>query len=104
MLLKTVIEDKIIELLKKAIEKMSKTNWRLESAAKFIEFFINDMLDYAVLLNKGKFIKDMKRFRIKESIEEIKSILESKITTKNIKLILEFENFADPEVDEINTD
>ena len=77
---------------------------RLQSAAKFIEFFIHDMLDYGVLLKGGKFIKDIKVFRIKETIEEISDILESKITIKRINLVIEYENFSDIDLDCIKTD
>ena len=64
------------------------------SATMFVEFFVNDMLDYAVLQNsKHGFIKQMVCFDIQKAIQEILCILERKILIKNLTVELEYENF-----------
>ena len=51
----------------------------MTSSAKFIDYFVHDMLDYTVLTNDGKnFIKNITRFDIRAAIEEIYQILEDK--------------------------
>ena len=52
---------------------------KISSATKFVEFFVDDMLDYAVLQNKEQgFMKHLTCFDIREAVEEILCILESK--------------------------
>ena len=60
----------------------------------FVEFFVNDMLDYAVLQNsEAGFIKQIACFDIREGIQEILNILERKIQIKKLTIEQEFENF-----------
>jgi signal transduction histidine kinase len=74
---------------------MDRTNKRLYSAAKFIDFFIHDILDYSLLLNNKKFMKQNKIFDIKEALQEIFEILETKIKTRQVSIRAEFDNFED---------
>ena len=56
-----------------------------------IDFFVHDILDYAVLRGKKQnFSKSIQIFNIKEAIEEVTDILKEKATMKNIDLQLEF--------------
>ena len=44
-------------------------SFKMTSSAKFIDYFVHDMLDYTVLTNdKQNFIKDLQEFNVKESI------------------------------------
>ena len=53
-----------------------------------MDFFVNDMLDYAVLMKTDSgFIKKNENFDIRNAIEEIVSVLGAKINTK--KLLVE---------------
>ena len=59
----------------------------MKSSAKFIDYFVHDMLDYTILTNKSQnFIKDISPFDLEECIQEIHEILEDKLKMKNIKL------------------
>jgi hypothetical protein len=72
---------------------MDKTNKRLYSAAKFIDFFIHDILDYSLLLNNKNLMKQYKIFDIREALQEIFEILETKIKTREVSVRAEFDNF-----------
>ena len=66
----------------------------MNSATRFVEFFVNDMLDYAVLQNaEHGFIKNMTCFDIRAAVEEILSILARKIKIKKLTIEQQFENF-----------
>ena len=57
----------------------------MTSSAKFIDYFVHDMLDYTVLTNdKQNFIKDLQEFNVKEAILQILKILEDKAIIKGI--------------------
>ena len=59
-----------------------------------MDFFMNDMLDYAVLLKTDSgFIKKNENFDIRKAIEEIVSVLGSKIDMKKLLVDKVFENF-----------
>lgn len=66
----------------------------MDSAAKFIDFFIHDILDYTVLFKNEKgFSKNMEVFNIKEAIQEILDIMEDKIKMKQLKVIVNYVGF-----------
>ena len=62
----------IFEKLKLICEGLEINSNKMTSSAKFIDYFIHDVLDYTVLSNESaKFIKIMTKFDIREAIEEI---------------------------------
>jgi hypothetical protein len=59
-----------------------------------MDFFVNDMLDYAVLMKtESGFIKKNENFDIRRAIEEILFVLDGKINMKNLVVEKIFENF-----------
>lgn len=67
---------------------------KLVSAAKFIDFFVHDILDYTVLSKDyHKFIKNMEVFSLKMAIEEIIILVEDKVKMKRIELTTQFIGF-----------
>ena len=63
----------------------------MTSSAKFIDYFVHDMLDYTVLTNDcSNFIKNVTRFDIRTVIEEIYQILEDKAYMKEIEVRLNY--------------
>ena len=59
----------------------------MQTSSKLIKFFVQHMLDMAVLNQKAKnFMKDISKFDLKQAINEIISILAEKIAVKQIKL------------------
>ena len=66
----------------------------MASAAKFIDFFVHDILDYTIL-NKDKqnFTKQMIEFDIREAINQILEIQEDQRTFKNINIITKYIGF-----------
>lgn len=66
----------------------------MTSSAKFIDYFVHDMLDYTVLTNdKQNFIKDLQEFNVKEAILQILKILEDKAMIKGITTSIEIVGF-----------
>ena len=73
---------------------MKTASKKISSAAKFIDFFVHDMLDYTVLTKKAQnFAKQIGVFDAKEAIEELATIMEDKVLLKNIDLATEFQGF-----------
>ena len=61
---------KLSKILTNTYDEMKDSSRRMGNAAKFIDFFVHDILDYAVLKGKrSNFAKNIKVFNIKESIE-----------------------------------
>ena len=59
-----------------------------------MDFFVNDMLDYAVLMKtESAFVKKNENFDIREAIEEIEQVLNGKIKMKKLVVDKVFENF-----------
>ena len=59
----------------------------MASSTKFIDFFVHDMLDYAVLNNNDKnFTKNISVSNIKSVVNEVIEIMYDKIEMKNIKV------------------
>ena len=71
-----------------------KSGRKITQAAKFIDFFVHDILDYT-LLNKNVvgFVKHMEVFDIKKCIGEICMILSDKAGMKDIKFKTNLINF-----------
>ena len=68
----------------------------MTSSAKFIDYFVHDMLDYTVLTNDGgNFIKNVTSFDIRVAVEEIYQILEDKAQMKQIDIKMHYLEFND---------
>jgi hypothetical protein len=64
-----IIQKEIVENLDKIFQGMNNCSSKIFSAAKFIEYFVNDILDYSMLNKDEKnFIKDLKVYDIKQAI------------------------------------
>ena len=69
---------------------------KIESASKFVDFFVHDILDYTVLCKKAQnFTKNLKAFNIKKAVKEIMDIFDDKIKMKGIKMTTKFLGFAE---------
>jgi hypothetical protein len=59
---------------------MKKSGKKIFSAAKFIDYFVHDILDYSMLQkNSSNFLKRENLFDIREAISEIIDIEDDKI-------------------------
>jgi len=68
----------------------------MQSASKFIDFFVHDVLDYTILNKDSKnFIKNSNNFNLKEAINEINHILEDKSVMKKVNIEIKFVGFDD---------
>ena len=77
--------------LKLICEGLETNASKMTSSAKFIDYFVHDMLDYTVLTNDcSNFIKNVTRFDIRTVIEEIYQILEDKAYMKEIEVRLNY--------------
>jgi hypothetical protein len=80
------ISSRLKKKLENVLKGLQHTTLKIDSAAKFISYFINDILDYTVLSNDNiNFVKNCAHFNIKEAVDEIVSILSDKMTMKRIK-------------------
>lgn len=67
---------------------------KMSSAAKFIDYFVHDILDYTILNKEEKnFAKDLKLEDIRGTIEEIVEIQGDKAKIKDIDVQVKFKNF-----------
>ena len=63
-----------------------------QSFMKFINFFINDMLDYSILKNSNaEFAQNIEFINIEEALKEILNLLAHKTQLKNIEVTHNFE-------------
>jgi signal transduction histidine kinase len=75
------------------------------SAGTFIEFFVQDILDFTVMNKKEKnFVPNFQRFVIREAIDEIIQLHESKINRKNILVRTQYVDFPKRLNFEVKTD
>ena len=59
----------------------------MQSASKFIDFFVHDILDYTILNKQEKnFTKNLSILDIREAIKELSDIMLDKIEMKAIDL------------------
>ena len=85
MVIATLREDpsisrEVLSKLEKIHNGLKENAKKIFSAAKFVDFFVHDILDYTMLNKDSKnFVKDIKVQNIKESIQEIIDILQDKI-------------------------
>ena len=79
---------------------MIESGRRITNAAKLIDFFVHDILDYAVLKGKKQnFSKNIKIFNIRDSIDQVIEILQDKAQMKNIQIDTKFNGFLEYEND-----
>ena len=60
------------------------------SAVKLLGFLVNDMLDYGQL-SAGKFRKQITKFNLNETVEEIINIMKFKADELGVKMIIQIE-------------
>lgn len=74
---------------------MNNCGKKLTSAAKFIDFFVHDILDYTIL-NKDStnFKKQISVFDIKHAVNQIIEIQEDQINMKNINIKTQYKGFT----------
>ena len=66
-----------------------------------IDFFVHDMLDYAILRKKKQnFRKNIQVFDIKESVQQVIEILRDKAEMKEIEMTSHFVGFLSQRVDQ----
>ena len=69
------------------------------SSTKFIDFFVHDMLDYAVLNNNEKnFTKNINVVNAKHVVNEVIEIMFDKIEMKNITVKVKMIGFDEDEI------
>ena len=89
-----MVTTEIATTFEQLLEGFSISRARLATAGRFIEFFVDDILDYTVLNNdEPKFIKNMEVFDLKHAFNEIQQMLEEKIALKKIKVICSYQAF-----------
>ena len=66
----------------------------MSSAAKFIDYFVHDILDYTILNKEEKnFAKDITSSDIRATIDEIVEIQADKAKIKDIDVQIRYKNF-----------
>ena len=71
----TGAEQGITLKLKRILKGLENCGSKMSSAAKFIDYFVHDILDYTILNKEEKnFAKDLKVMDIRKTIEEIVEI------------------------------
>ena len=64
-----------MDKLKAIFEGIRYSGSKMTSAAKFIDHFVHDILDYTILNNDSKnFIKDLSIFDVRKAVKEILEI------------------------------
>ena len=102
---KEIDNDVLMEMIS-VYDGLSNCGKRITQAAKFIDFFVHDILDYTLLNKNGVgFIKHMEVFDIRKCVQEICMILSDKAKVKHIEFKTEF-YFLDQQINKyfIKTD
>jgi hypothetical protein len=77
----------MIQKLSRILVGLENCGNKMSSAAKFIDYFVHDILDYTILNKEEKnFAKDLQIKDIRHTIEEIVEIQEDKAKLKEIKI------------------
>jgi signal transduction histidine kinase len=73
--------DKLVQVYK----ELKQVGKKMDSASKFIDFFVHDILDYSVLMNNSKaFRAENEVFDIREGIKQISRVHEDSLALKKI--------------------
>lgn len=86
----------VYERLQLVCDGLETNSTKITSSAKFVDYFVHDMLDYTILTNENessKFIKVISNFDIRNAIKEIYEILEDKASMKQISIKISYHNF-----------
>ena len=66
----------------------------MESATKFIDFFVHDILDYTLLNKDDKnFTKNITIFNLKHAVSEIMQCMNDKVVLRNLAVEVKFFGF-----------
>ena len=88
------VEGVLTSKLKRILVGLENCGNKMSSAAKFIDYFVHDILDYTILNKEEKnFAKDLKLEDIRGTIEEIVEIQGDKAKIKDIEVQVKFKNF-----------
>lgn len=98
------LEKKLTSKLRRILVGLENCGNKMSSAAKFIDYFVHDILDYTILNKEEKnFAKDLKLMDIRRTIEEIVEIQEDKAKIKNIDIQIKYKGFKEFEdSDQVN--
>lgn len=78
----------------RALKDLKCNGQKMISDVKFIDCFVDNILDFTLLNNKDQyFVKDVRKFCIKSAVEEIVNIFEDKAAFKNITVQTLFSGF-----------
>ena len=67
---------------------------KITNSAQLIDFFVHDILDYALLKGKKQnFMPDIQIFDIEEAVNQVVEVLQDKANMKAIKIIREYQGF-----------
>lgn len=75
--------------IKDVAKMIDNSNKIQESSSNIMAFLVDDLLDFAQL-NAGKFRRTVKKFDLKEAIDEIVSIQKEKASMSGIQLSSEY--------------
>ena len=90
----SVVTAESVREFENALDGLSLSSSKMESATKFIDFFVHDILDYTLLIRKAEnFAKNIEAFDIRTAVQEILTIFEHKIRMKGIQLQTNFAGF-----------
>ena len=96
------VEDRLLDRLQGVHDGLHKCGQKMSTACQFIDFFVHDILDYTILNKDSRnFMKDCKSFYMSSAIQEIRAILEDKVSMKEINVKVEYRGFTR---DCVNTD
>ena len=88
--------DSILPKLKQIEADTAECCKKTQNSGKFIKYFVHDILDFSILRNDGsKFVKDLKVFDVRDTIQEIIEIQEDKAALKDIKVEMVFRGFEE---------
>lgn len=85
---------KDFEQLESHINQLKDSGRRINNSSKLIDFFVHDILDYAVLNGKNQnFTKRIQIFDVRDSVDQIIELMKDKAQMKNITIKTEFFGF-----------
>ena len=99
------IDQKVKQTLETTYNGLKDSGKSITNSAQLIDFFVHDILDYAVLKGKKQnFTKNISIFDIEDCIQGVIQILNDKASMKNIDIFTRFEGFQKSILTKINKD